>query len=104
MTKDRSTNDSRVWAAVVICILILVIVIAAGSRADAACLESTRRVELPDGSIRTKAYTCSLTNDGSPAVRVEFNRLSETAAGFIAPRLVLSGTRAVLWIVDSAEK
>jgi hypothetical protein len=49
------------------------------ARAD--CLASTRDVTFPDGSTQIRTYVCRLNVTGGPALQVEFDRLSETAAG-----------------------
>lgn len=51
--------------------------------AHAACVASTRAAKFPDGSVRMKVYSCSIANTSLPAVQVEFDRLSEAAAGSI---------------------
>ena len=49
------------------------------ARAD--CLPSTREVKFADGSARVKNYVCSLPGAAKPQLQVEFNSLSEAAAG-----------------------
>jgi len=63
------------------CGMSLGVVMSLTASAGAACLPSTREVTFPDGSVRMKAYSCSLTDGGDPVLQVEFNRLSETTAG-----------------------
>jgi hypothetical protein len=55
--------------------------IALSTDSPAACLASSREVKFPDGSARMKAYSCSLTDSSEPVLQVEFDRLSEAAAG-----------------------
>jgi hypothetical protein len=47
----------------------------------AACLSSAREISLGSAAGRMKAYSCALSDSGSPALQVEFDRLSEAAAG-----------------------
>jgi hypothetical protein len=47
----------------------------------AACLSSTREINLGSGSTRMKAYSCALSDSGTPVLQVEFDRLSEAVAG-----------------------
>jgi hypothetical protein len=47
----------------------------------AACISSAREVALGGGATRMKAYNCSLSESGPPVVQIEFDRLSEAAAG-----------------------
>jgi hypothetical protein len=47
----------------------------------AACLSSAREIDLGSGSMRMKAYSCALSDGRAPALQVEFDRLSEAAAG-----------------------
>jgi hypothetical protein len=51
------------------------------STASAQCLASLREIKFPDGSARVKGYTCKAPSAAAPQIRVEFNRLSEAAAG-----------------------
>jgi hypothetical protein len=51
--------------------------------AEAACVASARVANLANGAVRMKAYSCSLNDAGKPVVEVEFDRLSEAAAGSI---------------------
>jgi hypothetical protein len=51
------------------------------SPASAQCLASTRDVRFSDGSARVKNYVCKLGNAAQPQLRIEFDRLSEAAAG-----------------------
>ena len=50
---------------------------------SAACVASTRTAKFPDGSVRMKSYSCAPTETGQPTVQVEFDRLSEAAAGSV---------------------
>ena len=61
--------------------LALLFLVTANGTATADCLASFREIKFPDGSARVKNYVC--TNDGvaKPEIRVEFDRLSEAAAG-----------------------
>jgi hypothetical protein len=49
--------------------------------AKAACVASARTAKFADGSVKMKAYSCSLNDSGDAVVQVEFDRLSEAAAG-----------------------
>jgi hypothetical protein len=49
--------------------------------ACADCLASFREIKFPDGSARVKNYVCKSEGAGKPDLRVEFDRLSEAAAG-----------------------
>jgi hypothetical protein len=49
------------------------------ARAD--CLPSTRDITFPDGSTQIRTYVCRLDVTSGPALQIEFDRLSETAAG-----------------------
>jgi hypothetical protein len=49
--------------------------------AAADCLPSTREIKFPDGSARVKNYVCRLAGSSKPKIEVEFDRLSEAAAG-----------------------
>ncbi|MGZ8399760.1 MAG: hypothetical protein ACXWVI_00435 [Methyloceanibacter sp.] len=53
---------------------------ASPSRAE-QCVASFREIEFPDGSARVKNYVCKTDGSSEPQVRVEFDRLSEAAAG-----------------------
>jgi hypothetical protein len=53
----------------------------ASSAAAADCLPSTREVKFPDGSARLKTYVCRTADAAKPQVQIEFDRLSEAAAG-----------------------
>jgi len=59
----------------------LLLACGAQSAASAQCLGSTRDVRFSDGSARVKNYVCKLGNAAQPQLRVEFDRLSEAAAG-----------------------
>ena len=50
-------------------------------RTETPRVEFTREVKFADGSARLKAYDCSLSETGEPVLQVEFDRLSEAAAG-----------------------
>lgn len=49
--------------------------------ATAQCIASFRELKFPDGSARVKNYVCKSDGSAKPNIRVEFNRLSEAAAG-----------------------
>src|SRR5271155_5067796 len=49
--------------------------------AYADCLPSARNIGFPDGSAQVRTYICRLDDMDGPSVEVEFDRLSETAAG-----------------------
>jgi len=53
----------------------------AAGAANAECLASFRKITFPDGSARVKNYICRTDGAAKPQLRVEFNRLSEFAAG-----------------------
>ena len=65
----------------VVCLAVALAPFALPTHGNAACLESTREVKFADGSARLKAYDCSLSETGEPVLQVEFDRLSEAAAG-----------------------
>ena len=69
----------RLWS--VGCLTIAFALFAVPMDGRAACLESVREVKFADGSARLKAYNCSLSDAGEPVLQVEFDRLSEAAAG-----------------------
>jgi hypothetical protein len=73
-------NLSEIYVSVIVAAVSFVMLF---SSADAACIASTRMAKFPDGSVRMKIYSCSLTGAVRPAVQVEFDRLSEAAAGSI---------------------
>ena len=47
----------------------------------ADCLASFREIKFPDGSARVKNYVCKSEGAAKPDLRIEFDRLSEAAAG-----------------------
>ena len=47
----------------------------------ADCLASFREIKFADGSARVKNYVCKTEGSAKPDIRVEFDRLSEAAAG-----------------------
>ena len=49
--------------------------------AYADCLASFREIKFADGSARVKNYVCKSEGSAKPDIRVEFDRLSEAAAG-----------------------
>jgi hypothetical protein len=51
------------------CGLALAVMTAVTTSADAACLASTREVKLPDGSVRMKAYSCSLRSSSTGSAK-----------------------------------
>ena len=51
------------------------------SPASAQCVASFREIKFPDGSARVKNYVCKSEGSAKPDIRVEFDRLSEAAAG-----------------------
>ena len=51
------------------------------STATAQCVASFREIKFPDGSARVKNYVCKTEGSAMPYIRVEFDRLSEAAAG-----------------------
>ena len=62
-------------------ILALLFLSAIGSPASAQCVASFREIKFPDGSARVKNYVCKSEGSAKPDIRVEFDRLSEAAAG-----------------------
>ena len=64
-----------------VCGMSLGIVTAMTVSAGAGCLASTREIAFSDGSAKMKVYSCSLSEGGEPVLQVEFDRLSEAAAG-----------------------
>jgi hypothetical protein len=60
---------------------VLALVCGLPSLAQAQCLASTHEVKFADGSARTKDYVCKLAGAPQPQIRIEFDRLSEAAAG-----------------------
>lgn len=52
-----------------------------GSAATPQCLASFREIKYADGSARVRNYVCKTEGAAKPEIRVEFNRLSEYAAG-----------------------
>jgi hypothetical protein len=62
-------------------LILAVALLASVAPSHASCVASTRQVRFADGSVRMKAYNCTLGEVGSPIVQVEFDRLSEAAAG-----------------------
>ena len=53
----------------------------AASTAEPQCVASFREIKFPDGSARVKNYVCKTEGSSKPDIRVEFDRLSEAAAG-----------------------
>ena len=51
------------------------------SPASAQCVASFREIKFRDGSARVKNYVCKSEGSAKPDIRVEFDRLSEAAAG-----------------------
>ena len=51
------------------------------STATAQCVASFREIKFPDGSARVKNYVCKSEGSAKPDIKVEFDRLSEAAAG-----------------------
>src|SRR5262245_33823952 len=51
------------------------------SPAGAQCVASFREIKFADGSARVKNYVCKSEGAAKPDIRVEFDRLSEAAAG-----------------------
>ncbi len=62
------------------CVALLFLCVANGT-ATADCLASFREIKFPDGSARVKNYVCTNEGAAKPEIRVEFDRLSEAAAG-----------------------
>jgi hypothetical protein len=61
--------------------LALLLLSAVGSSASAQCVASFREIKFADGSARVKNYVCNTEGAAKPDIRVEFDRLSEAAAG-----------------------
>ena len=53
----------------------------AASTAEPQCVTSFREIKFPDGSARVKNYVCQTKGTATPEIRIEFDRLSEDAAG-----------------------
>jgi len=51
------------------------------STATAQCVASLREIKFADGSARVKNYVCKSDVSAKPDIRIEFDRLSEAAAG-----------------------
>ena len=49
----------------------------------AQCVKDSREVRFQDGSAKIRSYLCRVGDDAKPGLRIEFHRLSETAAGNI---------------------
>ena len=60
---------------------IAILVAATISPARAQCVASFREIKFADGSARVKNYVCKSEGAAKPDIRVEFDRLSEAAAG-----------------------
>ena len=54
---------------------------ASQAEAEPQCVASFREIKFPDGSARVKNYVCKTEGSAQPEIRVEFDRLSEAAAG-----------------------
>jgi hypothetical protein len=61
--------------------LVICLVTGLAGEASAQCLPSLREVKYADGSARLKDYVCKLADSAGPQLRIEFDRLSEAAAG-----------------------
>jgi hypothetical protein len=66
--------------------LALLFLSALGSAASAQCVASFREIKFADGSARVKNYVCKSEGAAKPDIRVEFDRLSEAAAGNLIQR------------------
>ena len=69
----------RLPMAVALCVVVAASLYAASAAAE--CVASYREIGYADGSARIKNYVCRTGASAEPTVRVEFNRLSEAAAG-----------------------
>ena len=61
--------------------LALLFLCSTSSTASAQCVASFREIKFSDGSARVKNYVCKTEGSATPDIRVEFDRLSEAAAG-----------------------
>ena len=61
--------------------LSLLLLCGTSSAATAQCVASFREIKFADGSARVKNYVCKTEGSAKPDIRVEFDRLSEAAAG-----------------------
>ena len=65
----------------VLTIIAVLFLCSSNGTATASCLASFREIKFPDGSARVKNYVCQTEDTAKPEIRVEFDRLSEAAAG-----------------------
>ena len=65
----------------VLTIIAVLFLCSSNGTATADCLASFREIKFPDGSARVKNYVCKTEGSEKPEIRVEFDRLSEAAAG-----------------------
>jgi hypothetical protein len=78
MLPDRATAKASTFLTA---LLALLCIGASPSRAEPQCVASFREIKFPDGSARVKNYVCKTEGSSKPVIRVEFDRLSEAAAG-----------------------
>jgi len=64
-----------------VALLALLCLCSISSTATAECLASFREIKFADGSARVKNYVCRTEGAAKPEIRIEFDRLSEAAAG-----------------------
>ena len=69
------------WSRFAIVFLAFIFLWGSNEVASADCLASFRDIKFSDGSARVKNYVCKSEGAAKPDLRVEFDRLSEAAAG-----------------------
>ena len=74
----RKGRETLTFAAFCLALLVLC---GGSSPVAAQCVASFREIKFPDGSARVKNYVCKTEGAAKPEIRVEFDRLSEAAAG-----------------------
>lgn len=85
--------------------LALLFICGMSATAEAQCVASFREIKFPDGSARVKNYVCKSEGSAKPDIRVEFDRLSEAAAGNLiqgTPYLDLEKAFGKVRIIDNA--
>ncbi len=81
MRSTRQVLGTKATSTLLCLSLALLFVSALGSAASAQCVASFREIKFADGSARVKNYVCKSEGSAKPDIRVEFDRLSEAAAG-----------------------
>jgi hypothetical protein len=72
---------TRISLPTLVTISILIVLSRVDSASAADCLLAAREIRFADGSTRVKNYVCRLGGATKPQIEVEFNRVSEAAAG-----------------------